>query len=166
MSESMKVLDFEIAKKMPRPVRGLPGMSLRSLHMDAALGEASMVVMADAYGQLRSQMAGLPLRHKVSGKTMTIFEGAAAGSCGAQLFAFAKTLPFNTEEALDLCEFLALPEKPFAISSVELAGTSLSIKAQAQLPASEDPEAEKEAAADFYDQLSEILARYNMGVIK
>ncbi len=168
-------LSFEIAKKMPRAVKGAPGLSLRSLHMDAAAGEAVMVLLADSYDTVRAQLTNFPLRHRMQGKALTIFEGAALGSCGEQLFAFAAALPFNTEEALDVCEFLALPDKPFAIDSVELAGTSFTVKAHAELPETEQETAVDEAAdaaeantaaEAFYDSISELLARYNMGVIK
>ncbi len=182
---------------MPKAVKGTPGMSLRSLHMDAAAGEASMVIMAEDYAMVRSQLAGQPLRHRTQGKALSVFEGAADGACGEQLFRFASGLPFNTEEAQDVCEFLALEDKPFSVDSVELSGTSFSLKAHAELAGAANTETDETAAAAsesvsiaaesavvaheedpaaseasvakaeaYYDRLSELIARYQMGVIK
>ena len=170
----MKTLFFEIAKKMPRAVKCTPGMSLRSIRMDAAAGEAAMVIMADSYELVKAQLADRPLRYRSQGKTLSIFEGAASGPAGEQLFAFASVLPFNTEEALDVCEFLSLPDKPFDIEYLELSGTSFSAKCRAQLDIADakaegqdekSPEA-AEAAEAFFGSISGLLSRYTMGVIK
>ena len=175
----MAGISFEIAKKMPKAVKGAPGMSLRTLRMDVETGEASMVIMAESYTAVRAQLADYPLRHRTQGKTLCIFESAALGSVGGQLFAFAGELPFNTEEALDVCECLALPDKPFTVKRVELEGTTFSVKAEAQLPGAEGglqqesentdaskTDAEEELAQAYFDRLAPLLARYNMGVIK
>ncbi len=176
----MAGISFEIAKKMPKAVKGAPGMSLRTLRMDAETGEASMVIMAENYTTVRAQLADYPLRHRTQGKTLCIFESAALGSVGGQLFAFAGELPFNTEEALDVCEFLTLPDKPFTVRRVELEGTTFSVKAEAQLSGAEGglqqqeldttdaskTDAEEELVQAYFDSLAPLLARYNMGVIK
>lgn len=161
-------LKFEFARKMNKPAKGASGITLRSINGDGL--ECSMVIMANEYKDIRAGLAnyrmltGCDISAITRGKSLEIKAVAASDDENDALdhiFDYAKTLKFNTEDALDVCEFYceAFADKAFKPSNITLSPDSLSIQVIADI----DNESEEDA---IYSGLDAICSKYNVGIIK
>ena len=158
----MAELSFEIAKKLQKPQKGAAGLTLRSVQLCMDEGaESQIIVLAAEYGMIKEQArnnAGIHCR--AMGKSLRVYSDDPRA-----LADFAKTLPFNSEEALDVFEFLApaLRSEDFEILSAELEPGSMSVKCRKAMEGEEPDPAEAER---FYGRLAAELEKYDMVVIK
>ena len=161
-------ITLEFAKKMTKPAKGAPGITLRSMNGDAQ--SCGMILMAASYTDIRSAVGSYRMLtardlHAVSrGRSLELRAGAAAEErpdAISVLFDFAKELKYNTEDAMDVAEFfhnVMDPECGFGLTpgSIDLSPEALSLKVFAD-PA--DPEM-------LLASLGEICSRYGIGIIK
>lgn len=120
-------MEFEIAKKLEKLPAKLKGNSLRSIKADRS--GATMIIVADAYGDIKTGVENFrmatnaDISFRMRGKSIditvlaadeivpgtsaetTLRRRARADSALNVLMEFAKTLSFNSEDAVDAIEF-------------------------------------------------------------
>ncbi len=166
----MKVINFNIFKKLAKPLPNSPGTSLRSVKCSEDGLYAEALILAQDYESLREQIASFRMsrtsniRSRIRGKTLAIrTEGAGALQ---SLMEFLCRINYNVEE---LMEFFDFYEKNFVRESEGFAGVELRdaeldleyvrLACTAQLGEDEDAES-------FYAGLSPALELRAMGVAK
>ncbi len=172
----MAELSFTIAKKLQKPQKGAPGITLRSVLCSGE--ENYMIVLAAEYGFIRERVRNAEgLHYRVMGKSLRV------SADSAQLLAsFARDIAFNSEEALDVFEFLdeAYKEGEYRIERIELEPGSFSAYCKKEFEDAEGSEGEQSGEPDaeqvagpsesvreaFYTELSARLEKYDMGIIK
>lgn len=189
----MARLSFEIAKKLQKPQKGAPGLTLRSLQLKVAVGEEppaetvqeqpavdgqgkpsgaagkdaasqpvnQVIVLADDYGMIKEQARNTEgIRCRAIGKSLRI-----SSDDPRRLADFAAALPFNSEEALDVFEYLkeAMRDGSYSLISASLEPGALSVLCEKEF---EGEKVDPSAAQEFYSGLSSKLDRYSMGIIK
>jgi hypothetical protein len=168
----MAELRFEIAKKLQKPQKGAAGLTLRSFQFsrEAEPDANQVILLAENYGMIKEQARSHEgIRCRAMGKSLRVSSDDAAA-----LADFAKDLPFNSEEALDVFEFLApaFRSEAFTVDTAVLEPGSMSVKCVTQIAGltaedgSESDEPDPAAAESFYSALSAELDRYSMGIIK
>lgn len=120
-------MEFEIAKKLEKLPSNLKGNSLRSIKADR--DAAQMIIVADAYGAIKSEvenfrmLTNADISFRMRGKSIdisvlgsdiiipgtteasTVRRHAKADDAINKLMEFAKLIPFNSEDAMDVIEF-------------------------------------------------------------
>jgi len=162
---------LEFAKRMNKPSKGAPGITLRGVNGDAL--SCSMLLLGEDYSWIRGEVESYristarDIRYISRGKSLEIRtqsgKGEAPDAMGV-LFDFAARIKFNTEEAADLCGFWS---KAFESGSfhglrpvnVQLISDSLSINVVC------DADGEEEENA-IYSAMDSIMSEYEIGVIK
>ncbi len=166
----MKTVNFDIFKKLTKPLPNAPGISLRSVKcgQDPPFAEAS--ILAQDYAPLREELASFRMsRHasiksRVRGKTLAI---RSEGEGALQLMMeFLCAINYNAEELMEFFDFYDknFVQKSEAFSRVELKDVELDLEharlgCSAQLAEDEDPE-------ELYAGLMPALERCAMGVAK
>ena len=149
----MAKVEFEIAKKLPKPLKKEAGIALRGLDLEP--GKCSLLMLSDSYELFKEQIKNTEgLRYAVRGKSLEVF---TAGD-PKLLVSFGRGVSFNTEEALDIFEYLeeALGGAAYIIEAFSMNPGSFTVKCSTETDS-------KEA---FFEQLSASLDKYNMGMIK
>ena len=170
----MAELSFEIARKLQKPQKGAPGLTLRSLRLLPCGAEAAgtqepadaaslnqVIVLADEYGMIKELARNTEgVRCRAMGKSLRI-----TADDPSALADFAKALPFNSDEALDVFDFLssALRSEEYRVLSASLEPGSMSVRCVKEFEGEQIP---SEGAEAFYEALSAELDRYSMGIIK
>lgn len=166
----MKTINFDIFKKLSKPLPNAPGISLRSIKCGQDPGFAEASILAQDYGPLRESLAAFRMsrpaniKSRTRGKTLVLrSEGEGALHL---LMEFLCSINFSSEE---LMEFFDFYEKNFlaaseAFARVELKDVELDLEhvrlgCSAKLEDEEDPEL-------LYSGIGPALERRAMGVAK
>ena len=158
-------IDFDIIKKLPKPLPGEKGLALRSLQ--AKEGElASAVILASAYADIKRDAAafsmalGVQISCRARGKSLELTcEGEG---CAASLLDFLSSLGFSSEDTNLALEFYAsrLKGDPLIrISGAESSLTDIRYSCIAEISTDQDPE-------EIYGYAFSLAEDYDMGIIK
>ena len=161
-------LTFEFAKKISKPAKGAAGIILRSV--SGTPDACSMIIMAADYQDIRAGIANYRMLtgHGITavsrGKSLEIKaesvseENFSAMDC---IFDYAKALKFNTEDAIDVCEFYSevFANKALTPVNIELSPDSLSLLVSTYIDDGEEAET-------IYSGLDEVCSKYNVGIVK
>lgn len=173
---------FEIAKRFTAVPAESSGLNLRRLTAEKAGAEASMLVRAGDYEDLRSNLArfcserGASLAARGRSKSLEISARDTEGSAGSafeDLLAFAGTLPFVSEDVLDFFLFYsrhigqdasdcvwAGAESPIRESIV----TAVHAAPDVGRIVFQVPSADTDAIEQVFAHLMPVLHRYDMGL--
>ncbi len=159
-------LRFTIAKKINRPAQKAKGTGLSTLRAEEG-SPASMIITSSegraGFDRIRESVYGLPaagesaVHGRLRGSSYELYGALPA------LAEFAKGISFNSEDAKDAAEFIALmcgggfPE--MKITSVKLEKSSMEVG----ILYSSDAET---SAEEVYAALSGVCEKYGLGIIK
>lgn len=149
----MAKVEFEIAKKLPKPLKKEAGIALRGLDLEP--GKCSLLMLSDSYELFKEQIKNTEgLRYAVRGKSLEIFTNEDP----KLLVQFGRGISFNSEDALDIFEYLeeAFLQDGYIVEAFTMNSGSFTVNCSAETD-------NKEA---LFEQLSASLDKYNMGVIK
>ena len=149
----MAKIEFELAKKLSRPLRTEPGITLRDVSL--ADGKCSLLMLSDSYELIKEKIKNTEgLHYAGRGRSLEVFTQETP----KLLVSFGRDVSFNTEEALDIFEYLdeALSQSVYNVEAFSTAPGSFTVYCSAE---TDDKDA-------LFEHLSESLDKYNMGVIK
>ena len=149
----MAKVEFEIAKKLLRPLKTEPGITLRDFTYNEE--KCSFLMLADGYDMFKEQIRNnAELRYAVRGKSLEVFSKNGL----KPLVDFGSGIAFNTEESLDIFEYLsaALSAAEYGIDSISMSSGSFSLCCSAET-------SDKDA---FFTKISASLDKFGMGIIK
>lgn len=101
-------MEFEIAKKLEKVPSNVKGNSLRSIKADG--DAAQMIIVADAYGDIKNSVENFrmatnaDIAFRMRGKSIDI--SVMGENALIKLAEFAKGISFNSEDSMDVLEFI------------------------------------------------------------
>ena len=156
---------FEIAKKLTKPAPKAAGITLRSIRGTAEDCEASMIIMADSYSDIRDSVTAYKMMRssgfgcRSRGRSLEIYcEGP---DCIDALMDFGLGISFNSEDVMEVLDFYAknMKDGRYRALAIDMSPEDLRLSCEAFAEDGTDPE-------DIYSAAAAAAMRFDMGIIK
>lgn len=152
-------MEFEIAKKLEKIPANVKGNSLRSIKADG--DAAQMIIVADAYGDIKNAVENFrmatnaDIAFRMRGKSIDI--SVMGKDALLKLAEFAKAISFNSEDAMDVLEFI---NKNMPLSSCEFCEMDMDQNRMKIVFST------NELTDQLQEQIMAKLDEFNMGIVK
>lgn len=152
-------MEFEIAKKLEKVPANVKGYSLRSIKADG--DAAQMIIVADAYGDIKNSVENFRMAtnadivFRMRGKSIDV--SVMGDGALLKLAEFAKGISFNSEDAMDVLEFI---NKNMPLDGCEFSEMDMDQNRMRMVFSA------RELTDELQASIMEKLDQFNMGIVK